>query len=137
MGVLPDPDESSNSIIRYIPFVYTIGNYECGLPELLLFGPAYRTLNAITARMRDNGRAFADGEAIDLGGRCKPKAFWANEEDGNIQFKSENITAPMTTTFSKLSFLIPPAGIRAIHNVISHFVGHRCSETTGGIDGVV
>ena len=79
-GVLPDRDESSNSIIRYIPFVYTIGNYECGLPELLLFGPAYRTLNAITARMRDNGRAFADGETIDLGGRWKPKAFCANEE---------------------------------------------------------
>ena len=80
MAVLPDPDESSNSIIRYIPFVYTIGNYECGLPELLLFGPAYRTLNAITARMRDNDPAFGDGETIDLGGRCKLKAFWANEE---------------------------------------------------------
>jgi hypothetical protein len=56
---------------------------------------------------------------------------------GNIQFKSENITAPMTMPFSKLSFLIPSAGIRAIHNVIGHFVGRRCSETTAGIDGIV
>jgi hypothetical protein len=79
--VIPDPDEISNSIIRYIPFLYTIGNYECGLPELLMIGSTCgATLNAINERMRENNRAFADGEAIELGGACKPKAFWANDE---------------------------------------------------------
>ena len=63
MGVLPDPDESSNSLIRYIPFIYTIGNYECGLPELLMIGCTYGgALNAIVARMRNYNRAFTDGE---------------------------------------------------------------------------
>ena len=82
MGVIPDPDESSNSFIRYTPFIYTIGNYECGLPELLMIGCAYvgDTLNAIVARMRHNNRAFVDGESIDLGKRFQPKPFWANEE---------------------------------------------------------
>jgi hypothetical protein len=82
VGVIPDPDESSNSFIRYIPFIYTIGNYECGLPELLMIGCAYvgDTLNAIVARMRHNNRAFVGGESIDLGKRFQPKAFWANEE---------------------------------------------------------
>jgi hypothetical protein len=79
MGVLPDPDESSDS---FIPFIYTIGNYECGLPELLMIGSAYggHALNAIVARMRHYNRAFMDGESIDLGKECQPKAFWANEE---------------------------------------------------------
>ena len=81
MGVLPDPDESSDSVIRYIPFIYTIGNYECGLPELLMIGHVYAgALNAIVASMRNNNHAFTDGEIIDLGGKSKPKAFWANDE---------------------------------------------------------
>jgi hypothetical protein len=79
--VIPDRDESSNSIIRYIPFSYTIGNYECELPELLMIGSTCgETLNAITARMRERKQAFADGDTIDLGETWKPKAFWANDE---------------------------------------------------------
>ena len=81
VGVIPDPDESSNSPIRYVPFIYTIGNYECGLPELLMIGHVYAgALNAIVASMRNNNHAFTDGEIIDLGGKSKPKAFWANDE---------------------------------------------------------
>ncbi len=88
MGVLPDPDESSNSPIRYIPFIYTIGNYECGLPELLMIGPGYAGgLNAIVARMRNNNRAFTDGETIDLGGKSKPKAFRASDEAREYTFQ--------------------------------------------------
>jgi Domain of unknown function (DUF4262) len=79
MLVLPDPDESSDS---FVPFIYTIGNYECGLPELLMIGcpHACSTSNRIVARMRQYNRAFMDGESIDLGKKCQPKAFWANEE---------------------------------------------------------
>ena len=39
-----------------------------------------RLLNAIIARMRHFNRAFMDGQSIDLGKKCKRKAFWANEE---------------------------------------------------------
>jgi Domain of unknown function (DUF4262) len=80
MCVLPDPDERTGSL----PFIYSIGNCECGLPELLMIGCAYEggssLLNTIIARMRHYNRAFTDGESIDLGKKLQPKAFWANEE---------------------------------------------------------
>jgi hypothetical protein len=71
----------SENPLSFIPFIHTIGNYECGLPELLMIGPSdTEVLAAITVRMRNNDRAFADGETIDIGERYKPKAFWANDE---------------------------------------------------------
>lgn len=93
MCVLPDPDEDNIPITidnfeDKIPFIYTIGNYECGLPELLMIGATPGgALNGIVAIMRNNNRAFTDGETIDLGGKCKPKAFWANDEAREYTFQ--------------------------------------------------
>ena len=88
MGVLPDPDESSNSVIRYIPFIYTIGNYECGLPELLMIGCTSGVpLNKIVAKMRNYNRAFTDGESIYLGAKFQPRAFWANDQAREYTFQ--------------------------------------------------
>lgn len=54
------------------PFVYTIGNHEHGLPELLIVGFgenwAGMILNLLGAKQRDGGRGFEPGEFVDLGG---------------------------------------------------------------------
>lgn len=62
MGVFGEDD--------YPPFMYTIGNYEYGLPELLIIGSTQnaRALNVICERMHKQGCPFTDGELIDLGG---------------------------------------------------------------------
>jgi hypothetical protein len=66
--------ESENPL-SFIPFIHTIGNYECGLPELLMIGPNdEEVLAAINVRMLNNDRAFADGETIDVGDRYKVQA---------------------------------------------------------------
>lgn len=53
-------------------FIYTIGNHEHGLPELLIIGNCDKTfaaiLNDLGKRMRKRGRPFEDGELVNLGG---------------------------------------------------------------------
>lgn len=55
-----------------LPFVYTIGNHERGLPELLLIGSAepvfLNIVNMLGEVQRDRGRAFRHLELVDLGG---------------------------------------------------------------------
>ena len=55
-----------------LPFVYTIGNHEWGLPELLLIGSnedwAADLLNALGKKQRTRRSAFQHGELVDLGG---------------------------------------------------------------------
>jgi hypothetical protein len=52
-------------------FVYTIGNAERGLPELLAVGVAAAVaMNALGAIMREMDRRFADGAVVDIGGKC-------------------------------------------------------------------
>ena len=54
----------------FIPFVYTIGNHERGLPELLLIGDndaVYcQILNILGETQRQRGRAFDLGELVDF-----------------------------------------------------------------------
>lgn len=74
------------------PFLYTIGNHARGLPELLAVGvdPSVfaGVLNHLGRMQRARGRAFEDGEILDLGGRFPVKAVMcgpAGIEDYAIQ----------------------------------------------------
>lgn len=55
------------------PFIYTIGNHERGLPELLLIGdvksPSPEIVNALSEVQRERGRAFDHNELVDYGAR--------------------------------------------------------------------
>jgi hypothetical protein len=52
------------------PFVYTIGNHEAGLPELLLIGAADsvygRFLNIVGSIQRERGTPLQFGESVDF-----------------------------------------------------------------------
>lgn len=54
-------------------FTYTTGNYLVGLPEVIVFGlvgaHASAMLIELSEKMIERGRAFDDGEDVDLGGR--------------------------------------------------------------------
>jgi uncharacterized protein DUF4262 len=55
------------------PFLYTIGNHERGLPELLLIGtaeePFHRLLNRLGEMQRERGKGFEHEELVDFGGK--------------------------------------------------------------------
>ena len=72
-GVMGDEDN--------FPFIYSIGNQEVGLPELLMIGNRDgSTLNALCKIMRENNRPFENGELIDLGGKFPLKSLNAGNE---------------------------------------------------------
>jgi hypothetical protein len=73
-GVLGDAEN--------LPFIYTIGNHQIGLPELLVIGTekAANCLNQVCEIMRTNDRPFEDGELIDVGGRFPMKSLNAGDE---------------------------------------------------------
>jgi hypothetical protein len=54
------------------PFLYTIGNHGKNLPEILLIGASGKAfwgiLNDLGRIMRERGRAYENGELVDLGG---------------------------------------------------------------------
>lgn len=56
-----------------VPFIYTIGNHEKGLPEILIIGNCNAhfasILNDLGNMMRKRGRAFENGELVNLGGQ--------------------------------------------------------------------
>lgn len=76
LAVFPDEDGD-------LPFAYTIGNHEHGLPELLMIGlasdGAAAVLNAIGQMQRTVGHAFKDGEIVDIGAPCNLKVIDAND----------------------------------------------------------
>lgn len=54
-----------------LPFIYTIGNHQRNLPELLIVGGGQAfggILNHLCEKMRERGRAFDNGELVSLGG---------------------------------------------------------------------
>ena len=55
------------------PFMYTIGNYHRGLPELLVVDTDAEFVAGILNRLgtiqRDRGKAFADEEIVSVGGK--------------------------------------------------------------------
>lgn len=55
------------------PFMYTIGNYHHGLPELLVVDTDKEiiagVLNRLGKMQRDRGKAFADEEIVSIGGK--------------------------------------------------------------------
>jgi hypothetical protein len=67
----------------FLPFIYTIGNHEHGLPELLFvavdiegFG---EMLNMLGELQRDRRRGLSPGEVVDLGGRFPVRIVDAGE----------------------------------------------------------
>lgn len=74
--------QAVQAVTGEIPFAYTIGNYERGLPELLVIGvaiePVHQLLNELGRKMRDSGQPIVDGQLLDTGGRVKIKAIRAN-----------------------------------------------------------
>lgn len=65
------------------PFVYSIGNHEKGLPELLLIGgfhgPYVTVVNLIGSIMRDRGTKFTNGEIVDFKAKYPVKLIDASE----------------------------------------------------------
>lgn len=62
-----------------LPFIYTIGNHERNLPELLIIGNCNAhfaaILNDLGNMMRKRGRAFENGELVNLGGQFPLKVI--------------------------------------------------------------
>jgi hypothetical protein len=54
-------------------FVYTVGNFEAGMPELLIIGQIADSfaplLNRLGKLQRNRGIGFRDGETVSLGGK--------------------------------------------------------------------
>lgn len=69
MQVLPGEDDPSD----VQPYVYTIGNHERGLPELLLFGPVdapfLNIMNRLGEIQRQRGQGFRHNELVSIGGK--------------------------------------------------------------------
>src|SRR5262249_23556995 len=62
------------------PFAYTIGNWDKGLPELLLIGTTHGSpLNELSQEMIKRDCAFEQGELVHLGGKFPVKIITANE----------------------------------------------------------
>jgi hypothetical protein len=65
------------------PFMYTIGNHQYGLPELLLVGTAdvafVDVLNRLGKLQRDRRTGFADEERVNVGGRFPLRIVDAGE----------------------------------------------------------
>ncbi len=61
---------SQGDVEGFVPFVYSIGNHERGLPELLLIGEdedmIARALNALGEVQRERGTPFRHGELVDF-----------------------------------------------------------------------
>lgn len=68
---------SADSPPDFQPFVYTIGNHESGMTELLFIGNSGDTqrliLNILGKVQRDRGRAFHHGEIVDFTARLPAK----------------------------------------------------------------
>ena len=65
---------------KHFPFMYTIGNYECSLPELLMIGSKNGgVLNCVCEIMRKRNRPFKDGELIDFGTNFPLKVLNGND----------------------------------------------------------
>lgn len=71
-----------------VPFFYTIGLHERGLPELLIIAPRAPTsmvtdfallINVFGHKMIERGRAFDHGELIDISGRSRCMYVNAND----------------------------------------------------------
>jgi len=69
------------------PFAYTIGNSLVDLPELLIIGTREGALlNDLSEKMLDRGRAFDDGELVNLGGKFPVKIITTNDVRAQSEF---------------------------------------------------
>lgn len=80
-GVFAGVDDTDAN--TFVPFIYTIGNHEKGLPELLCVGAfpsglVGQLLNDFGKQMRD-GKITATEGMIDIGYSYPVKARWASD----------------------------------------------------------
>lgn len=65
------------------PFIYTIGNHEKNLPELLIIGiggeQAGALMNELCEKMVAQGIGFADNSFVDLGGKFPVRVVFADQ----------------------------------------------------------
>jgi hypothetical protein len=65
------------------PFMYTLGNHERGLPELLIVGTTEKVfvdvLNRLGKIQRDRSEALTDGEIVSVGGKYPLRVVDAGE----------------------------------------------------------
>jgi hypothetical protein len=102
-----DPDDA-------LPFVYTIGNHERGLPELLIIGNAddddMWTLNFLGDLQRNRGKHFQHDELVSLGGTLPVKLVDAGRV-GREQYAVQVGVYYGTEDFGVMQVLIcDPAG---------------------------
>ena len=66
-----------------LPFMYTIGNYHLGLPELLVVGTDKEVIAGVLNRLgklqRDRGKGLADEEIVSVGGKFPVRVVDAGE----------------------------------------------------------
>jgi hypothetical protein len=95
-------------------FVYTVGNFEAGMPELLITGKIANAfaplLNHLGKLQRDRGFGFRVGEAVSLGGKFPVHMIDAGEA-GRTQCALLVGSFYGTADFALLQVLFPdPAG---------------------------
>jgi hypothetical protein len=92
------------------PFVYTIGNHEHGMPELLYIGAAddgfSSLLNMLGEMQRRRGKAFADGELVETGA-----LYPIRMQDGGLEARTDYaVQAGVfygTDVFADMQIIIP------------------------------
>ena len=88
------------------PFIYTIGNYHRGLPELLVIGTDKAmfadVLNRLGKIQRERGRGFEDEEIVSVGGKFPyASSMPAKSAGANMRPSSESSMAPKATKCGK------------------------------------
>jgi hypothetical protein len=100
-----DPDD-------FLPFVYTIGNHEAGLPELLLIGDSGdlgpRILNILGRMQRERASAFGHGELVDFSARLPARLSDARAR-GRDEYSVQVGVYYRTERFEVSQVLLPDA----------------------------
>jgi hypothetical protein len=93
-------ERSADDPNDFVPFVYTIGNHEAGLPELLLIGDAGdlgpRILNILGGMQRARASAFRHGELVDFSARFPARLSDAGAR-GRDEYSVQVGDCPMQT----------------------------------------
>jgi hypothetical protein len=92
------------------PFMYSIGNHEQGLPELLIVGTAEKifadVLNRLGKLQRDRSKALLDEELVSVGGKCPLRVVDAGEV-GRTQYATFVGVYYETTNYEVRQILLP------------------------------
>jgi hypothetical protein len=105
-----------------IAFSYTIGNHQCGLPELLITGPVgfewSHLLNHLGTHQRERGKGFEHGELVELKPGYSVKIVDAGEK-GKAEFALGAGDYYDTDDFTVMQVLIPDESGRYPDDAVS------------------